>query len=173
TISLVVNVNAAAGSSVSNTASVSSQTADSNLANNSATAATSVTTTASTDLSVTKTDSPDPVLSGNNLTYTITVDNIGPNNATSVEISDPLPGGTTFVSCAPAICTGPAVGQNGTVRAVIGTLTPADAPVVLTLTVNVNAAPNSSLTNTATVLSTTPDSNAANNSASATTTVSP
>ncbi|HZI67739.1 MAG TPA: IPT/TIG domain-containing protein [Thermoanaerobaculia bacterium] len=173
TLSLVVNVNAAAGSSVSNTASVSSQTADSNLANNSATATTSVTTTASTDLSITKTDSPDPVLSGNNLTYTITVDNIGPNNATSVEISDPLPGGTTFVSCAPAICTGPAPGQNGTVRAVIGTLTPADAPVVLTLTVNVNAAPNSSLTNTATVLSATPDSNAANNSASATTTVSP
>jgi len=173
TITLVVNVNAAAGSSVSNTASVSSQTADSNLANNSATATTSVTTTASTDLSITKTDSPDPVLSGNNLTYTITVDNIGPNNATSVEISDPLPGGTTFVSCAPAICTGPAVGQNGTVRAVIGTLTPADTPVVLVLTVNVNAAPNSSLTNTATVLSSTPDSNAANNSASATTTVSP
>lgn len=172
-ITLVVNVNAAAGSSVTNTASVSSQTADSNLANNSATATTSVTTTASTDLSITKTDSPDPVLSGNNLTYTITVDNIGPNNATNVEISDPLPGGTTFVSCVPAICTGPTVGQNGTVRALIGTLTPTDAPVVLTLTVNVNAAPNSSLTNTSTVLSSTPDSNAANNSASATTTVSP
>lgn len=172
-ITLVVNVNASAGSSVSNTASVTSQTADSNLANNSATAATSVTTAASTDLSITKTDSPDPVLSGNNLTYTITVDNVGPNNATSVEISDPLPGGTTFVSCSPAICTGPTVGQNGTVRAVIGTLTPADPPVVLVLTVNVNAAPNSSLTNTATVLSSTPDSNAANNSASATTTVSP
>ena len=172
-INLQVNVNAGAGSSVSNTATVSSPTADSNQGNNSATATTSVTTGAATDLSITKTESQDPISSGSDLVYTITVDNIGAIAANNVEISDPLPAGTTFASCAPAICTGVAAGQNGTVRALLGTVNPADPPVVLTLTVHVVAAPGSSLTNTATVLSSTPDSNSANNSASATTAVSP
>jgi uncharacterized repeat protein (TIGR01451 family) len=175
TINLVVNVNAGAGSVVSNTATVSSPTADSNLANNSATATTSVTTAAATDLSIAKSDSPDPVLSGGSLTYTVTVDNLGAISATNVEVSDPLPSGTTFQSCVSSVgvCTGPAVGTNGTVHVTIGTLAPADPPVTITIGVNVVAPPSSTLTNTATVLSSTPDSNSANNSASATTTVSP
>ena len=36
------------------------------------------------DLSITKTDSPDPVVQGDNLTYTIRVTNGGPNAATDV-----------------------------------------------------------------------------------------
>ena len=40
------------------------------------------------DLSVTKTDSPDPVRSGGNLTYTITVTNNGPDAATGVTMTD-------------------------------------------------------------------------------------
>ncbi len=49
-------------------------------------------------LSVTKTDSPDPVAAGANLTYTITVQNLGPSTAPNVSLSDTLPAGTTFVS---------------------------------------------------------------------------
>jgi len=175
TITLVVNVNAGAGSVVNNTATVSSPTADNNLANNSATATTSVTTAAATDLSITKSDSPDPVLSGGTITYTITVDNLGAISATSVEVSDPLPGGTTFASCGTSVgtCQGPTAGTNGIVRVMLGTVAPADPPITITIGVNVVAPANSSLTNTATVLSSTPDSNSANNSASATTTVSP
>jgi uncharacterized repeat protein (TIGR01451 family) len=175
TVTLVANVNAGAGSLVSNTATVSSPTADNNLANNSATATTSVTTAAATDLSITKADSPDPVLSGGTITYTINVDNLGLISATNVEVSDPLPSGTTFASCATSVgtCVGPTAGTNGIVRVMIGTLAPADPVVTITIGVNVVAPANSSLTNTATVLSSTPDSNSANNSASATTTVSP
>lgn len=50
------------------------------------------------DLRITKTDSPDPVFEGQPLTYTLTVRNNGPNNATGVTVTDPLLGGVTLVS---------------------------------------------------------------------------
>src|SRR5436190_17171448 len=53
---------------------------------------------ASADLSVTKEDSPDPVNTGSTLTYTITVNNNGPDAAANASWSDTLPAGTTFVS---------------------------------------------------------------------------
>lgn len=43
------------------------------------------------DLSVTKSASPDPYAAGQPLTYTVTVSNAGPGNASGVTVSDPLP----------------------------------------------------------------------------------
>jgi uncharacterized repeat protein (TIGR01451 family) len=48
-------------------------------------------------MAVKKTDSPDPVVAGSTITYTITVTNNGPDS-TSVELDDPIPSSTTFVS---------------------------------------------------------------------------
>lgn len=76
------------------------------------------------NLSITKTDSPDPVFVGNALTYTIVVTNNGPQAATNIQMSDPLPAGTLFQSATqPAgwTCTTPAVGANGTVNCTNGT----------------------------------------------------
>jgi uncharacterized repeat protein (TIGR01451 family) len=50
------------------------------------------------DLSVVKTDSPDPVTAGAALTYSIQVRNAGPDPATNVVVTDTLPKGVTFVS---------------------------------------------------------------------------
>jgi uncharacterized repeat protein (TIGR01451 family) len=50
------------------------------------------------DLSITKTDRPDPVGVGRRLTYTIKVKNRGPDQATGVTITDQLPAGVRFVS---------------------------------------------------------------------------
>src|SRR5436853_6358433 len=73
---------------------------------------------ASADLSVTKADSPDPVNTGSNLTYTITVINNGPDAAANASWSDTLPAGTTFVSM-PDVggwsCSKPAPGVNGVI----------------------------------------------------------
>src|SRR3989442_104871 len=49
-------------------------------------------------LAVSKTDSPDPVAAGGNLTYTLSYSNTGNANATGVVITDTVPANTTFVS---------------------------------------------------------------------------
>ncbi|MDZ4384019.1 MAG: SBBP repeat-containing protein, partial [Nitrospirota bacterium] len=50
------------------------------------------------DLSVTKTDAPDPVEEGQPLTYTVHVSNLCANTATGVTLTDILPAGVTFLS---------------------------------------------------------------------------
>jgi uncharacterized repeat protein (TIGR01451 family) len=54
----------------------------------------------STDLRITKSDSPDPAHVGSTLTYTIRVENLGPLAASGVTVTDPLPKGVDFVSAA-------------------------------------------------------------------------
>jgi len=49
-------------------------------------------------LSISKTDSPDPVPTGGTITYTISFQNTGSANATGVVVSDTIPANTTFVS---------------------------------------------------------------------------
>src|SRR5262249_24364772 len=71
------------------------------------------------DLEVTKTDSPDPVIAGTNLTYTINFTNHGPNSS-GATVTDATPAGTTFVSASVTTGTGwgttnPAVGGTGSV----------------------------------------------------------
>ncbi|MCC6869830.1 MAG: DUF11 domain-containing protein, partial [Burkholderiales bacterium] len=50
------------------------------------------------DLVVNQADSPDPGPAGGVFTYTIRVDNNGPDAAVAVNFSDTLPPGSTFVS---------------------------------------------------------------------------
>ena len=50
----------------------------------------------SADLSLTVTASPQPPVPGGNITYTITVGNSGPDQATSVKVTNTLPAGVTF-----------------------------------------------------------------------------
>jgi uncharacterized repeat protein (TIGR01451 family) len=129
------------------------------------------------DLSLTKADTPDPVLTGKNLTYTLTVSNAGPSAVDDAVLNDPLPANTTFQSLtAPAgwSCTTPAVGSTGTVTCGPASLE-AGATASFTLVVKVSgAAGGTTLSNTATVSSDEfdpTDPNTANNSATATTTV--
>ena len=92
TFTLVVKVNAAATGTISNTASVTSTTVDLNAVNDTATATTTVNTAA--DLVVTKSDSPDPVNAGSNITYALTLTNNGPSDAQTVSLADAVPAGT-------------------------------------------------------------------------------
>ena len=53
---------------------------------------------AAADVSVALTASPNPVLLGSDLTYTIAVSNLGPDPASDVTVTLPLVSGVTFVS---------------------------------------------------------------------------
>src|SRR2546428_11396252 len=61
-------------------------------------AAVSTTVSSAPLLSVSKTDSPDPVAAGGNLTYALSYSNTGNANATGVVLTDTVPANTTFVS---------------------------------------------------------------------------
>ena len=117
------------------------------------------------DLWVTKTDLPDPVKLNGLLTYTIVVGNNGPDAATQVTLADPLPVGTAFVSVSTTqgSCTGGLL-----ISCNLGTV-PTGSTVTITLVVR--ATQTGTLTNTVTVVGKEPESNTANNQATATTEV--
>ena len=123
------------------------------------------------DVQVTKTG-PALIPPGTNGTYTIVVQNNGPSTAQSVQLSDVLAVGTTFVSetHSAGTCTDPAAGTNGTVSCSLGALAPATS-VTITITVHVNPSTSGAINNTATITSPT-DTTPANNSSTVTTTAS-
>jgi uncharacterized repeat protein (TIGR01451 family) len=121
------------------------------------------------DLGITKTDSPDPVTTGSDVTYTINVTNNGPGTAQSVIVTDNLPGSVTFVSCS---STGGGVcGGTGNNRTITFSSLASGASATITLVATANGAGGTTITNTATVASSTSDPNTGNNSSTATTTV--
>ena len=100
TYTATCTLSAAASGTLNNTATVSSATADPNPANNSATDSDTITAApVMADLSLTKTvQGSGAVQVGGNVTYTLTVTNNGPGNATGVTVTDTLPAGLTYVS---------------------------------------------------------------------------
>ena len=125
----------------------------------------------SADLKLTN-SAPGSVKSGSTLTYTIVVDNLGPDSASSLTISDNTPSGTTFnsVTITAGSCTSPAPGSTGAVKCRLGSLA-AGANVTETLVVNVTAPAGSIITDKASVTSKTFDPNTKNNSATVKTSV--
>lgn len=118
------------------------------------------------DLSITKTDSPDPVTAGSSLTYTITITNNGTDTATGVMLTDTLPGSVTFVSSTPSqgFCSGTAV----VTCSIVSLANSASATVAIVVTPTAAG----TITNTASVTAAETDTNTANNSATQSTTVS-
>jgi uncharacterized repeat protein (TIGR01451 family) len=82
------------------------------------------------DLALTKSDSPDPVAENATLTYTIEVENKGPDDATNVEVTDDLPsqvaditasvpGGTCDVKGKKVTCTVASLANGATAKATV------------------------------------------------------
>ena len=161
-ITMVVTVDSGFSGSLSNTATVTTTTADPDATNNSDTEMTLVTTKA--DLEISKADSPDPVSAGAALTYTLTVENLGPTAAQNVIVTDTVPFSFTVSGSNPVsdIQSGQDLGWN------LGVLANGVTQTIVISGV-VDSGFEGVLTNTASVTSTTFDPVTANNSAIETT----
>ena len=62
-------------------------------------------TLADADLQITKADQPDPVNAGDQLYYTVQVENLGPDAAEEIVVIDQLPAEVTFITDDAGICT--------------------------------------------------------------------
>lgn len=116
------------------------------------------------DLSMQKSDQPDPVSQNSTLTYTLVTSNSGPDEAVAVVATDTLPQNVTVIQTSPNCAE---IGGNQ-VRCDIGTLSPGSGA---TNTIVVRPNDYGVITDTATVGSGTPDPNPANNTDSESTTV--
>lgn len=114
------------------------------------------------DLGITKAGSPASVVQGGTVTYTMVVTNSGPNPAKAVTVTDTLPAGAVSLGTSPS-CSG-----TTTLSCGLGDM---DANTSKTLTVTTRMDQVGTVTNTAKVSSAAPDTNAANDQATATTTV--
>ncbi|HET7446189.1 MAG TPA: hypothetical protein VFJ57_16190 [Solirubrobacterales bacterium] len=124
----------------------------------------------STDLGITKTDSPDPVRVGSPLTYSIGVQNHGPLAASDVTVTDPLPKGVDLLSASASTGTCASKGRKVTCR--IGSV-PFGVTYSGAATVTIAVVPRQvgTITNTASVKAKEKDPVGANDTASATTRV--
>jgi uncharacterized repeat protein (TIGR01451 family) len=129
------------------------------------------------DLSILK-FGPNEAFAGNGISYTIQIDNRGPDAAQVVVLSEPVPSNTTFVTEAQnsgpsATCVNPSAGAVGTSACTIPSLA-AGETAIFTFIYNVNAGAQagSLISNTASVSSTTNELFQDNNSATYITSVS-
>jgi uncharacterized repeat protein (TIGR01451 family) len=162
--SLVIDVTPPADEgTLTNIASVSSETEDPAAANDTATESTTVIEQA--DLAVAKTDSADPVSPDERFSYVLTVSNAGPNDALDVAVEDALPDGVSLQT---------ASGEGWTCTVVSGAVTcerpHLAAGAASAITIEVTASPDGDqLTNAATVSCATVDPDPLNNTATETT----
>ena len=157
-------------------ASAASNTADRNPANNSASNSV-VVGAPSFDLLINKTDSPDPVPVGGNVTYTVRVTNNGPSLATGVVITDTPPAALQVISVSAGskstggsfACTTPALPYTGGApyTCAVGDLEPG-ATATFTSVMTTGTA--GVYTNTASVTADQPEAVAGNNTVSENTT---
>jgi uncharacterized repeat protein (TIGR01451 family) len=158
---IVIQVTADTPGSLTDTASVSSSVHDPDTSNNGA-AVTSTVTGPEADLALTLTANPHPVLVGQALTYTLSVSNAGPFDATGVTLSDALPAGVTLVSVQPSqgSCAG-----TSTLSCSLGTIAVGgDASVVIQIVPNQAG----NITDTASVTGDLSDPDLTNNNAAVT-----
>jgi len=119
------------------------------------------------DLTMSIADATDPILPGGSQTYTVQVNNAGPQEAENVVSTFTLPAGMTLVSTS-----GCAEDPAGAPTCSLGTIA-ASGNDSYTVTATVSATAVGSLSATGSVTSSTVDPNAGNNSASESTTVTP
>ena len=158
-ITLAVDVDPGAGTSIDNVASVANP-ADANPANDSSLDPRP--TSPSADLAITKTAAPATVNVGDQVTFTLAVSNNGPSAARNVSVLDSLPTGLELVSVNPSqgSC-------NATISCALGTIARNGSATVTVVARARGDAAGSTLRNSASVSGDQPDPTPGNNNAGA------
>jgi uncharacterized repeat protein (TIGR01451 family) len=165
-IVLSVAVDGGFTGSAANTATVAGG-GDANLGNNSSTDTSP--SSQSADVGIVKTASANAIDIGDEVTYTLTATNHGASTATSVSISDPLPGALTYVSSTGGCTIDP---PSGVITCPVGTLHK-DETATVTITARAESdGAGTSVRNTAAVSAQQVDPVPGNNTSSATVAVS-
>ena len=112
------------------------------------------------DLAVSNSVSTFALNVSSNTTFTVTVTNLGPSAASGVVVTDSLPAGLTFTTA--SVSQGTWINNGNSVVASLGTI---GNQGVATMTIQAAGSASGQWTNSATVSSGTPESNAANNTA--------
>jgi len=167
TAAVTISVTATAVGTTTETARVAGSGPDPDLSDNVAVLETVVNLVI--DLAVNQADSPDPVTAGTLVTYTATVANNGPLQATGVVLTDVMPLGATYVRAVPGQGTG--CGESGgVVTCNLGALAPTKTATVA-VTVAVDPLARDTVTNTVQVAGVGFETNADDNRSEETTTV--
>ena len=163
---VVINVTAASGGTGTNFAGVLPFDYDSNPANNYSNLVTTVITLS--DLAVKQTQSANSIFVTSNLTYTLTITNLGPSAVNNAVITDQLPPGFAFISSSPS--QGSVSQNNGLVTCNLGVMA---SNAIATVSLTVRPASPGTFTNTAVASSEALDLATNNNSASVAIVVNP
>lgn len=159
TVDLVIAIGAAAGNTIALEATVGTSSADSDPSNDELTQNTTIDDGA--DLNITQTDSIDPVIAGGSYSYSIDVDNLGPNDADTITVTDTLPTNVSYVSSSGAGWSCSNAGQ--TVSCSRASITNGASAPTITINVKATGAVTGTITNTVTVSATTRDPALSNN----------
>jgi uncharacterized repeat protein (TIGR01451 family) len=172
-VTIHVHFSSNSAGDINDTATVTSTTPDPNTANNTATGRVSF--AASADLAITKIGSPNPVVAGTNVTYTINVSNGGPSIATNVVVKDTIPAEVSVLTVTPSTGTCTAGFPGNPLQPLTCTIdsmaVSGSATIIVVAKVNSNVPNGTVINNNATVSSAAADSNNGNNSATAAVTV--
>ena len=125
----------------------------------------------SADIQVSAQDTPDPIVTGARLDYTVRLENFGPAAAAGMALTYTVPSGAEFHSVTGSplpSCVTPSAGGTGAVTCEVGSLA---SGAVRDLTISVTPRTKATLPAQFAVTSTSPDANPVNNTWSLTTTV--
>ena len=133
TLLLQVNSNTASGTNITNTLTANATNIVPNLTNNSASATVIVANANSADVIIVKSASPNPVIEGTPLTYSLAVTNNGPATAANVTVTDTLPSTVIYLSA--TTTQGACSEAGGTVTCLLGTMANAGTATISILTI--------------------------------------
>ncbi len=170
TLNIRIASTATTGNSVSVTGTVTTSSTDTNPANNSLTQNTTIDNGA--DLSLTVTDVADPVIAGGAITYQITVNNAGPNDANNIRVTNTLPPAVTYSGFSGTgwSCTHTG-GSPDVVTCTTASLVVGSVASILTINGTVTGAVAGIITDSASVTAATRDPNENNNTITENTTI--